>query len=1273
MTGLRRFLRHVLVWWLPGLAMLAVLACSFVFWLLASQTGSRLLLTTAAQQLDGQALAVRGSVLRGLEVGRLDLNVSGTRIGISDLRLNVNWRALGNRLLHVRELSATNVEIGLSAGEDAPADDKPDEPFSLPALPVDIAVDRLALGEFHLLQDGQPLPVELGDLSATFAAGKQGAQLRIANLRVGHEIGQAQLSGQAELQGLADPWPFAARLDVTARGSGPDSPLCQADQLSGKFAPPVQAPPQASKAPDAAKPRAGAARADAAKGKAAASAKAPAADAKTPAGTSPDAAADKAATAFVGPPAPACQVILRADAAGSLDSIQAKLDGTGAGLALDVVADLAPRTPLVLRSARADARLPDKSTLSARLDLQAVDGQPGRDRIVGTLGAQRLDLSPWLGDALPPAVVSANAQLSAEFENLSQLRQAAIDLRFEDGARWNRQVLAGTVKAQVDIAAPAAGPAAPAAPAAPPPADGAARAGGDVATPPAAATADLLAGLRIHGLDVDLKLGPNRVRAQGEIGGADGALTLDAQAPQLDAFWPGIPGGADLKGKLGGTVAAHKGEITAGYNPAKPRPGVLGESRAQATLAFTGGWGKGAAGEPDAALTGWRGAFSRLTADSAGFTVSVDRPVTLSYLPAALAPQWQWQVGQTVIGVALPGKEKLAIAHKGSRGDAKRWETAGQADNLVITAAMARQVIAAVDPEAAAKMSKGPKRVNATVAESQRRIALDASWDLKFDGRLAGRARIARRDGDLLIPGDPPVPLGVKALVLDLTATPTSANASRLDAKLDLATDKMGKIAGNGTAVLAVDAKGGMALDPRQPIRARLDADITDLAWVGLFVGDSMEIGGQVKANLEAQGTLNGKWSASGAIHGDKLRVVRIDDGVRLIEGKLSARLDGDKLVLDSLRFPASLRVMPAEWRTKEWITTNPEAKDGYAEAKGQWNLIDGGGSVRLTLYRFPALQRSDRYAMVSGTIDLNAAMPRIDIVGDLKADAGWFSLEILQGVPSLDDDVKVRRAGDDPGAVSTPLQTTMNLKFDMGPRFYITGMGLDAGLLGSIQILLNDGRLTGVGALRTRGGGIEAYGQKLRLRRGTLTFQGRLDNPLLDIEALRTGEQVEAGVKVVGTAQRPRIDLVSYPDVSDVEKLSWLLLGRGPDESGSDAALLLSVGTALLGGGQPFYKQFGLDDVSVRTGNLGSSGSILPDRTVAGDVNRDSDSQLATQFLVASKTFANGITLSVEQALAGSDTVGRASYRLARGLSLDLKGGSVNGIALVYRTFFGD
>lgn len=1196
--------RHLLVWWLPVPITLVVLLCAFGAWLTGTQAGTRMLLTTVAQQFDGRAERITGSVLGGLNVGRLQLALPGVAIDIADLRLDVRWRALGERLLHVRELSAAHAYIALQPGVE-PDPEPAADPFALPALPVDIRLDRLALGSLDLRTNGEPVPVAIADLAAALQVDAQGAQLRLHSLHVAHGSEQADLSGQAHLLQLAAPWPMRAQLGIAAQGVGAGSPLCASRKLAA-------AKPPADHTRGAGEPGA-------------------------------------EGEAHPGEPASACAASLRVAAQGTLDRLDVQLDGSTAdgALSLEGHAGLAPAQAFPLITAKLDLRLADKSGLAATFDRQPLAGQPGLDQVKATVDAQRLDLATLAGDALPAARLSASVAVDAQVAGAYELRHAQVQASVAPGSRWNQHPLAGTLAGRVD--------ALPAPPAAKPGAPGEVR-------------ADPLAGYQLRDLNLDLTLGPNRLRAQGQLTQGQGALALDANLPRLDAFWPGVPGGVTLQGKLDGRLEQHRGQFNARYTPADTRADTLGRAPIRAELGFAGGWGpaRGAAG----GAPGWRGRIERLAASSMDFSLEL-QPVELALVPSAVEPDWQWQLGATQLTLRLPDKQRVVIAHQGSRGGGAHWETAGRADNLVLTTPMVRQILRALDPQAARTASGG--RVNPRVPDAQRRIALDASWNLRFDGALAGSARLARRDGDLRIPGDPPIALGLTDLVLDVAARRTGPGVSQLDATLDVRTRKMGTLSATATAMLLASPSGGFALDERRPMRANLKADISDLTWIDLFLGDTMEVRGKLRADLAVQGTLNGKWTSSGTLHGQSLRVVRIDDGVRLIDGTLAAHLEDTRLVLDTLRFPASLRVMPDEWRTREWITTNPDAKDGYVEATGHWDLLQNRGAVRVKLHRFPALQRSDRYAMVSGNVDIDAQLPRLSITGDLVADAGWFSLEILQGVPSLDDDVRVIRAGQDEQARSSPLQMSMNLKFDMGPRFYITGMGLDAGLVGAIEIRMADGRLTGLGALRTRGGGIEAYGQKLRLRRGTLTFQGRLDNPLLDIEALRTGEQVEAGVRVSGTAQRPRIDLVSYPEVSDVEKLSWLILGRGPDEGGSDAALLLSVGTALLGGGQPFYRQLGLDELSIRSGTVGSSGSLLPDRTVASQINMDSNSALATQFVVASKRFANGITLSVEQAMSGSETVGRLSYRLARGLSLDLKGGTVSGIALVYRTFFDD
>src|SRR5690606_418838 len=182
-------------------------------------------------------------------------------------------------------------------------------------------------------------------------------------------------------------------------------------------------------------------------------------------------------------------------------------------------------------------------------------------------------------------------------------------------------------------------------------------------------------------------------------------------------------------------------------------------------------------------------------------------------------------------------------------------------------------------------------------------------------------------------------------------------------------------------------------------------------------------------------------------------------------------------------------------------------------------------------------------------------------------------------------------------------------------------------------------------------------------------TFQGDITRPVLDIEALRTGLAVEAGVRVAGTARKPRIELVSYPDVSEIEKLSWLLLGHGPNDSGGDTALLSSVGTPSLGDGEPFYRRVGIDEVSMRSGELGSVASVLPAESVVSDLDTGT-SDIDRRFINVSKRLTNGVTLSIRQALSDTGTVARASYRLARGLTAEASVGTVNGLALVYRWF---
>ena len=126
------------------------------------------------------------------------------------------------------------------------------------------------------------------------------------------------------------------------------------------------------------------------------------------------------------------------------------------------------------------------------------------------------------------------------------------------------------------------------------------------------------------------------------------------------------------------------------------------------------------------------------------------------------------------------------------------------------------------------------------------------------------------------------------------------------------------------------------------------------------------------------------------------------------------------------------------------------------------------------------------------------------------------------------------------------------------------------------------------IGTIRTVGGEYRAYGQRLDIERGVLRFTGAVDNPSLDILAIRPNLMQRVGVQITGNVLAPYVRLYSEPDMPDAEKLSWLVVGRASASGGAEAALLQQAALALLAsrsgtGKRGVAASLGLDELSFR------------------------------------------------------------------------------------------
>lgn len=510
---------------------------------------------------------------------------------------------------------------------------------------------------------------------------------------------------------------------------------------------------------------------------------------------------------------------------------------------------------------------------------------------------------------------------------------------------------------------------------------------------------------------------------------------------------------------------------------------------------------------------------------------------------------------------------------------------AGRAEVLGAALRWSRLSWRAADGERAAQVEAKAELEPLAIAPLLAKLQPDFGWggDLAITGHIDVRSAptfaadivVERQRGDLTVTDESGTQsLGLSDLRFGLAASDGVWNFTQ-----GLAGKTLGVAAG---AVVARTSPTAVWPAPETPIQGVLELRVANLGTWGPWVPAGWRLGGELRTSASIGGRF-GAPEYTGQIRGQAISVRNFVQGVNVSDGEVAVDLRGASARIDHL---------------------SAKAGDGTLRLDGDASFGENPtATLKLVAERFRVLGRVDRRIVASGQAQLVLTREALALNGRFGIDEGLIDVA-RSDAPSLSEDVTVVRrpaaaeaarapaaAASQPAARSpfAPPKAEVDVRVDLGEKLRLRGRGLDTGLRGDLRITVPGGKLAINGNVRTVDGTYQAYGQKLVIDRGELAFNGPVENPRLDIEATRPNLDIRVGVAVTGTALLPRVRLFSEPEVSDMDKLSWLVLGRASDGLGrTDTALLQRAALALLSGEGPgatdqFTSAIGLDELSLR------------------------------------------------------------------------------------------
>ena len=327
----------------------------------------------------------------------------------------------------------------------------------------------------------------------------------------------------------------------------------------------------------------------------------------------------------------------------------------------------------------------------------------------------------------------------------------------------------------------------------------------------------------------------------------------------------------------------------------------------------------------------------------------------------------------------------------------------------------------------------------------------------------------------------------------------------------------------NGTAEIT-----SLLQDPQIAARMRIDGESWE--WITALFPEIDNMGGDISANLAANGALR------------------------------SPQIGGEATWLNGSVDVPALNVPLRNLNIRVATTDNASATiDGDANA-GDGTITVGGRIDQLYSddRRLELSLKGDTAEIVDWPEYHLWASPDLAVTGSV---GGWDARGTL-GIPRAEVDIRelpantvsisedVRTADVDYSTSMGQARYSGEARVILGDAVHVSAFGLDTRLEGELVVRKDpDQEVTARGTVRLVEGEFVAYGQRLSIETGTLTFTGPLDDPIIDVRATRTIQGLEqnivAGIHLTGRAQSINSTVYSDPAMGEADALSYLMIGR--------------------------------------------------------------------------------------------------------------------------------